>query len=130
MINKSYSTGWQVFRVKSAVRDWISGLTSSTMTSSTTNMGLAVVALSALGHPVAVRLSRRCDRDANQQPVLVLFNDDPSTGSYPTIVPHNVNGIVNQIFSWNYLQLNQNSILIIKIHRYYWILFILIHIKI
>ena len=65
--------GWHTFRVKSAAREWISDATRST------NWGLTIVAVSVLGQPVPMRISRRCDRNANQQPVLVLFNDDYSS---------------------------------------------------
>ena len=70
--------GWQIFRVKSAVIDLME------QPSSSSQMEFWVTAVSATLQPVHLRVSRRRDRHANHQPVLVLFNDDASSTSSPS----------------------------------------------
>ena len=83
MGNHGPMDGWQIFRVKSAVLDWIED------SSSSSQLEFWVTAVTALSQPVHLRVSRRRDRHANHQPVLVLFNDvvssAPSSNSFPVI---------------------------------------------
>jgi hypothetical protein len=62
--------GWQVFRVRSAVDQWISGR----------DPVLALAVQTAAGVPLSVNVSRH----GAHHPVLILFNDDgsQSTGKF------------------------------------------------
>lgn len=81
MGNHGPMDGWQIFRVKSAVLDWIED------SSSSSQLEFWVTAVTALSQPVHLRVSRRRDRHANHQPVLVLFNDVVSSTSSSNSFP-------------------------------------------
>lgn len=64
--------GWQIFRVRSAVQDWIQNSTSNQLV-------FMAKAFTALSQPVSLRVSQRRDRHVNHQPVVILFNKDASS---------------------------------------------------
>ena len=69
--------GWQIFRVTQALEPRLNRLALT----DPTHIGFLVTAVSATGRPMLLHVSRRRDRHANRQPLLVLFNDDTSVSS-------------------------------------------------
>ncbi|XP_018312234.1 bone morphogenetic protein 4 [Mycetomoellerius zeteki] len=65
----AHASGWQIFNVKQAVLDWISG---------EPNLGLLVTTQNLFQDEVSVEFSRRNDYHHSKQPILVLFDDDSS----------------------------------------------------
>ncbi|KAG5310750.1 BMP2 protein, partial [Acromyrmex insinuator] len=68
----AHAFGWQIFNVKQAVLDWMSG---------EPNLGLLVTTQDLFQNEVSVEFSRRNDYHHSKQPILVLFDDDSSDRS-------------------------------------------------
>ena len=64
----AYSHGWEVFNVKEAVMDWVTGRR--------LNKGLLVTTTTLFEQSVNVRFARRNEHHNSKQPILVLFDDD------------------------------------------------------
>ncbi|KAJ9581206.1 hypothetical protein L9F63_023617, partial [Diploptera punctata] len=63
----AYSHGWEVFNVKQAVMDWVSGRAP--------NKGLLVTTTNLFEQSVDVRFARRNEHHNSKQPILVLFDN-------------------------------------------------------
>ncbi|KYN10934.1 Protein DVR-1 [Trachymyrmex cornetzi] len=68
----AHASGWQIFNVKQAVLDWMSG---------EPNLGLLVTTQDLFEDEVLMEFSRRNDYHHSKQPILVLFDDDSSDRS-------------------------------------------------
>ncbi|XP_018048199.1 PREDICTED: bone morphogenetic protein 2-like [Atta colombica] len=68
----AHASGWQIFNVKQAILDWMSG---------EPNLGFLVTTQDLFQDEVLVEFSRRNDYHHSKQPILVLFDDDSSDRS-------------------------------------------------
>ncbi|PSN39274.1 hypothetical protein C0J52_14636 [Blattella germanica] len=73
----AHSHGWEVFNVKEAVLDWVSGRRP--------NKGLLVTTTTLFEQNVDVKFARRNEHHNSKQPILVLFDDDTWPSASPLI---------------------------------------------
>lgn len=69
----SFTTGWQVFKVKRAVDSWLKD--------SKTNLGIFISATTVLNEPVDITFSRRNNYGLKYQPSLIIFAKESNKGN-------------------------------------------------
>ena len=75
----AYAHGWEVFNVKEAVMDWVTGRRP--------NKGFLITTTSIFEQSVDVKFVRINQHHSSKQPILVLFDDDLS-GKCPCFNPY------------------------------------------
>ncbi|XP_069698628.1 bone morphogenetic protein 2-like [Periplaneta americana] len=71
----AHAHGWEVFNVKEAVMDWVTGRRP--------NRGLLVTSSNLFEQSVDVRFARRNEHHNSKQPILVLFDDEAAPITEP-----------------------------------------------